>query len=267
MNDLAGKVALVIGAGTVGDEIGNGRATALLMARHGAEVICVDRDAASANRTAEMVRAEGGSAQGAGVDATDEAAVAALIDSVIHSHGRIDVLDNNVGISVLGGVTEVTAADWDRVLAVNLKTAVHAMKYVVPHMVAQGAGAVVNISSIAALRWGGTAYATYYASKAALTHLSRTTALEFAAAGVRVNSVSPGLIKTPMVANTAGITGAYGTDTVAKVWAERDRQVPLGHMGEPWDVAEAAVFLSSERAKFITGADLVVDGGMTVRAA
>lgn len=190
MRDLDGKIALIIGAGTVGDEIGNGRATALLMARHGAHVVCVDRDERSARRTAEMIGAEGGTAESFGVDATDEAAVAGLADSVIRAHGRIDVLDNNVGISLLGGVTEASAEDWDRVLAVNLRTAVNAMKHVIPHMVRQGSGAVVNISSIAALRWGGTAYATYYTSKAALTHLSRTTALEFAAAGVRVNTVS-----------------------------------------------------------------------------
>lgn len=267
MEDLAGKIALVIGAGTVGNEIGNGRATAMLMARHGATVVCVDRDAAAAARTAEMIVAEGGAAEGRGVDATNEVGVAELVAGVVRDHGRIDVLDNNVGISLLGGVTEVSEDDWDRVIGANLKTAVNAMKYVIPHMVKHGAGAIVNISSIAALRWGGTPYATYYSTKAALTHLSRTTALEFAGAGIRVNSISPGLIKTPMVANTAGLAGAYGAASVEQMWAERDRQVPLGHMGEPWDIAEAAVFLTSDRAKFITGADLVVDGGMTVKVA
>ncbi|GAA1319822.1 SDR family NAD(P)-dependent oxidoreductase [Leucobacter albus] len=267
MNDLEGKIAMVVGAGTAGDEIGNGRATALLMARHGATVVCVDRDADSARRTAEMIVAEGGTAEGLGADATDEAAVAALVADVVQRYGRIDVLDNNVGIGKLGGVTELADEEWNRVIAVNLKTAINAMKHVIPHMVAAGGGAIVNISSVAGLRWGGAAYASYYATKAALTHLSRTTAIEFARAGVRVNAISPGYIKTPMVASIAGLSATYGAADVAQMWEERDRQVPLGHMGEPWDVAEAAVFLASDRAKFITGTDLVVDGGLTVKSA
>ncbi|WP_081005091.1 SDR family NAD(P)-dependent oxidoreductase [Rhodococcus rhodochrous] len=265
MKDLSGRIALVMGAGTAGEEIGNGRATAILMARHGATVICADRDAFSAARTAEMIAAEGGVAEPVAVDATKEVEVASLVSEIIGRHGRIDVLDNNIGVLEVGSVTELSEADWDRLLAVNLKSAIFSMKHVIPHMISQGGGAVVNISSIASIRWAGVPYTLYYTTKAALNHLSRTTAIEIAKSGVRVNTVLPGMIKTPLVSATSGITSAHGVPDMETLWAERDRQVPMGHMGEPWDVAEAVLFLSSDRAKFITGTDLVVDGGMSVQ--
>jgi NAD(P)-dependent dehydrogenase (short-subunit alcohol dehydrogenase family) len=265
MGDLEGKIAVVLGAGTVGEEIGNGRATALLMAQHGATVICVDRDEGLAERTAEMASRNGGRAESFAIDATDEGQVRDLIAEVVDKYGRIDVLDNNIGIAVVGGVTQLSESDWDRVIATNLKTAINGMKYVIPAMLEQGSGSIINVSSLAAIRWSGVPYAAYYSTKAALSHLSRTTAVEHAAAGIRVNSVLPGLIKTPMVANTTGMTNAYGSSDVDSMWEERSKQVPMKRMGEPWDVAEAVVFLASDRSKFVNGVDLVVDGGMSVK--
>lgn len=147
------------------------------------------------------------------------------------------------------------------------QTAFSTMKYAIPRMVKQGGGSVVNISSLAGIRWSEVPYAGYYASKAAPCHLGRTTALEFADRRVRVNTVLPGLMKIPKVANTPGIADGYGTDGIEAMWEKRAKQVPLGYMGEAWDVAEASVFLASDRAKFITSADMVVDGGMSVKVA
>jgi NAD(P)-dependent dehydrogenase (short-subunit alcohol dehydrogenase family) len=264
MDELKNKVAVIVGAGCVGAGMGNGRATALTFAREGAHVVCVDRDEASNSETASMIEAEGYETSTLTLDATDEAEVEAAVRSVVRDHGRIDVLDNNIGTAALGGVTEVTPEDWRRVFAINVDSAFLTMRHVLPVMVEQGGGSIVNISSVASIRWSGVAYAAYYASKAALNHLSRTTAAEYASRGVRVNAVLPGLIKTPMVANTVGIADAYSSADVEEMWAARDRQVPMGHMGEAWDVANAALFLASERAKYITGTELVVDGGLTL---
>ncbi|GAB3076314.1 SDR family NAD(P)-dependent oxidoreductase [Nocardioides zeae] len=264
MNELTGKVAVVVGAGCIGEGMGNGRATALTFAREGAHVVCIDRDAESNAATAAMIAAEGHAASTLVVDATDEDQVAEAVRAVVRDHGRIDVLDNNIGTAALGGVADVTPEDWRRVFAINVDSAFLTMRHVLPVMEAQGGGSVVNISSVASIRWSGVAYAAYYASKAALNHLTRTTAAEYAARHVRVNAVLPGLIKTPMVQSVAGITDAYSSEDVEEMWRTRDRQVPMGHMGDAWDVANAALFLASDRAKYVTGVELVVDGGLTL---
>jgi NAD(P)-dependent dehydrogenase (short-subunit alcohol dehydrogenase family) len=263
MNELTGKVALVVGAGCVDAGMGNGRATALTFAREGATVVCADVDLASALETVRLIRAEGGVADAVEVDVTKESQVRDVVDAVVDEHSRLDVLDNNVGIGSVGGVTELGEADWDRVLAVNLKGAFLTMKHVIPRMVEQGGGSIVNISSVAGIRWNGVPYASYYASKAALNHLTRTTAREFALRQVRVNAVLPGLMKTPMVATTM-LADAYDSNGIEAMWAKRDAQVPMGHMGTPWDVAEAALFLVGDRSKYVTGIELVVDGGITL---
>jgi NAD(P)-dependent dehydrogenase (short-subunit alcohol dehydrogenase family) len=264
MNELENKIAVVTGAGCIGTGLGNGRATAITFAREGATVICADIDTESATATAEMIRGEGNEASVLTLDVTDESQVADAVRAIVDRYGRIDVLDNNVGIAAVGGVTDVEPADWERVFKVNLDGAFNTMRHVIPAMVAQGGGSIVNISSVASIRWSGVAYAGYYASKAALNHLSRTTAAEFADRGVRVNVVLPGLIKTPMVESVSGIADAYSSADVEQMWRKRDRQVPMGRMGEAWDVAHAALFLASDRAKYITGAELVVDGGITL---
>jgi len=264
MQELQDKIALVVGAGCIANGMGNGRATAIMFAREGATVICSDINEKSAEETAALIREEGLEASAIGLDFTDLSAVERVVGEVIAEYGRIDVLDNNVGIGALGGVTDLDPDEWEHVFRVNLTGAFNTMRHVIPHMVAAGGGTIVNISSVAGIRWGGVPYAAYYASKAALNHLTRTTAVEFASRGVRVNAVLPGLMKTPMVANGAGLADAYGSEDIEEMWRTRDRQVPMGHMGDAWDVANAALYLASDRAKYVTGLELVVDGGLTI---
>lgn len=264
---LRGKVALVMGAGSSGPGWGNGKAAAVLFAREGARVVAVDRNRAAAEETAEIIRLEGGQAIAVTCDATVEAQVVATVERATAAFGTIDILDNNIGIAEVGGIVEVSDAEWDRVLAVNLKTAIHAMKHVIPVMLARGGGSIVNISSVAALRYTGVPYCTYSATKAALSHLSRTTAAEYASRKIRVNAISPGLMKTPMVEQSAGLAKTYGGGDVEAMWKKRDSQVPMGHQGDAWDVAYAALYLASEEAKYVTGIELVVDGGITLKYA
>jgi NAD(P)-dependent dehydrogenase (short-subunit alcohol dehydrogenase family) len=246
---LAGKVALVMGAGSVGAGWGNGKATAVLFAREGARVVCVDVNEAAARETAEIIAGEGGDAEALQADASKAADVAAVVAATLERWGRIDVLDNNVGVAEVGGVVELSEEAWDRVFAVNLKSCFLAMKHVVPIMERQGGGSIVNISSIASLRYTGVPYATYYATKAAMNHLTRTTAAQYAPRKIRVNAVLPGLMKTPMVEKSAALARSYGGGDIEAMWRARDAQVPMGHMGDAWDVAHAALFLASDESR------------------
>src|SRR5438128_4956158 len=258
MERLKGKTAMVVGAGSIGPGWGNGKATAVTFAREGASVLCVDSNAAAAEETAEIIAREGGAARAHRADVTKAGEVAEMVETCKRSYGRIDVLDNNVGIAELGGVVEISEADWDRVFAVNLKGAFLTMKHVIPVMEAQGGGSIINISSVAAIRYTGLPYSSYYASKAALSHLTRTTAVEYARKKIRVNAILPGLMKTPMVEKAAGFAGAYGAADVEEMWRARDRQVPMGHGGDAWDVAWAALYLASDESRYVTGLELVV---------
>jgi len=266
MRRLEGKTAMVVGAGSIGPGWGNGKATAVTFARQGAQVFCVDRNGAAAEETTKIIASEGGTACAFTADASRAGEVQAMMAACLKAFGRIDVLDNNVGIAEMGNVVEVAEADWDRVFAVNLKSAYLAMKHVIPVMMGQGGGgSIINISSIASIRHLGLSYVSYATTKAAMNQMTRTTAVEFAPEHIRVNTILPGLMKTPMVEHSAGLAASYAAGDVEAMWRARDAQVPMGHMGDAWDVANAALFLASDESKYITGIELVVDGGVTLK--
>jgi NAD(P)-dependent dehydrogenase (short-subunit alcohol dehydrogenase family) len=267
MQRLKGKTAIVVGAGSIGPGWGNGKAAAVLFAREGARVLCADLNEAAARETADLIRSEGGEAEALQADASKANDVARMVAACLDSFGRIDVLDNNVGIAEVGGVVDLSEETWDKVLAVNLKSCFLTMKHVIPVLERQGGGSIVNISSIASIRYTGVPYATYYATKAAMNHLTRTTAAQYAAKKIRVNAVLPGLMKTPMVEASAALAQSYGGGDVEAMWRVRDAQVPMGHMGDAWDVAHAALFLASDESRYVTGIELVVDGGITLKYA
>lgn len=256
---------MVVGAGqSPGMTMGNGRATALIFAQQGARVLAVDRDLASAQETVDMVRQAGGEAEAFEADVTVETDLAAAADHCRERFARIDVLHNNVGISVAGGdraVTEITPEAFDLIMAVNLRGMVLACKHVLPTMREQRAGSIVNISSIAAVEvypW-----VAYKASKAGVIAFTEQLAIDNAEFGVRANSILPGLMDTPMAVDTRARAWGRPREEVA---AERDARVPLRNkMGTAWDVAYAALFLASDEAGFITGVSLRVDGGSGCR--
>jgi NAD(P)-dependent dehydrogenase (short-subunit alcohol dehydrogenase family) len=259
---LAGKVALVTGAGSSGPGWGNGKATAVLFAREGAKVFLVDVNEDAVAETKAIVESEGGIARAWRADVSQADEVAALVAACVEAFGRIDVLHNNVGISALGGPVETDEAEWDRVFQVTLKSVFLTCKHVLPIMVAQGAGSIVNISSVASIRWGGVAYLAYSASKAALNQLTRCVGLEYARKGIRCNCILPGLMDTPMprLQLMEAFAGEGGLEEMLRV---RDAISPTGKQGEPWDVAYAALFLASDESKYVNAAELVVDGGLS----
>jgi NAD(P)-dependent dehydrogenase (short-subunit alcohol dehydrogenase family) len=262
---LAGKIAVVVGAGQgPGTGMGNGRATVLRFAQEGAKVLAVDRDLASAEETAAMVRKDGGVCVAFAADVTKEATLAAAIAAAHEQWGRVDVLHNNVGVSIAGGdapPTEITEEAFDRVCAINLRGTVMACKHVLPIMRAQRAGAIVNISSAAAVE--NYPLVAYKATKAAMVAYTKQIAIQNAEYGIRANVILPGLMDTPMAVDTRA---RHSGKSRAEVAAMRDAKVPLRQrMGTAWDVANAALFLASDEANFITGVALPVDGGALVR--
>ncbi len=266
MNELrlADKVAVVMGAGSIAEGWGNGKATAVTFAREGAYVVCVDVNLAAADQTAEIIHGEGGQALALQADVRSPADIASVFDHVRAEHGRVDVLDNNVGIGTIGGVVETSREDWQRVMDVNVKSAYLAMKHAIPLMEAAGGGSIINISSVTSLRYSGIPYISYASSKAALNQLTKVAAAQYAREQIRVNAVLPGLMKTPMISSQPAVVEAYANGDVEEMWRRRARQVPMGRMGDAWDVANAAMFLACDESRFITGVELVVDGGMTL---
>ncbi len=253
---LAGKVALISGGGAAGDGIGNGRAAAILLARTGAKVLVADRELALAERTVEMIAAEGGTAAALAADVTDEADCERLVNATVDRFGRLDFLDNNVGIGSRGCVVDEKPEQYRRVMQINVESMFLLSKYAIPAMIktAQG-GAIVNISSISALRPRG--LTTYTTSKAAIIGLTRAMAVDHGRDNIRVNCICPGPMYTPMVY-------ARGMSEAART--QRAKASVLKREGTGWDVGHAVKFLLSDYARYITGQVLVVDGGVTLQA-
>ena len=260
---LQGRVAIVTGAGSVGPGWGNGRAAAVLFAEEGAKVFAVDNKAAAMEETLRQIRASGGTVATHGCDVTDSAAVKDMVEACRSQFGRVDILLNNVGGSAPGGPVEMSEEVWDAQIDVNLKSVFLGCKHAIPVMIAQGGGVIVNTASTSGLRWTGSAQVAYAASKAAIIQMSKVMAVQYAKQGIRVNTVIPGQMHTPMV--EARLARQRTGGDVESLLAQRQKRIPLGFMGDGRDTAKAALFLASDDARFITGAEIVVDGGMTVR--
>ncbi|OAB55098.1 3-oxoacyl-ACP reductase [Phormidium willei BDU 130791] len=287
---LQDKVAIVVGAGSSGPGWGNGKATAVLFAREGAQVFCVDRNGAAAEETAAIVAQEGGRAEAHAADVTDNAQVQGMVEAALKAFGAIDVLHNNVGIVEVGGPVEASEESWHRVMEVNLTSMFLTCKHVLPVMdrqfelrsaqpeAAGGAvqggavpggavqgGAIVNIASIAGIRWTGVPFISYATSKAGVIQFTRSVAMQYAKRGIRANAVLPGLMNTPMIREP--LKDAYAAGDVERMVELRDAQCPTGRMGDAWDVAHASLFLASDEARYVTATELVVDGGLTAKFA
>jgi len=248
---LAGKVAIVTGAGSRGPGLGNGKATAILFAREGARVLCVDAVAERAEETVGLIRAEGAQAEPFVADVTRRDDCRAMVAAAVERWGRLDVLHNNVGIESRKDLLEVTEEEWDQVMAVDLRSMFLATQQAVPAMIERGGGAVICVSSIAGMRGHGrTAYAT---AKAGVIGFVRSIAVQLGPRGVRVNAIAPGTVWTPMVESLG-----------PEARERRRRAAPLGTEGTGWDVAWGAVYLASDEARWVTGQVLVIDAGLTV---
>ena len=260
---LTDRVVLVFGAGSVGEGWGNGKAASVAYAREGAIVVAVDRELAAAEATSAIVAELGGRCSASAADVTASDSIKAVVDDVRGRFGRIDVLHNNVGTTIMGGPIELTEAEWDTVMDVNLKSAFLTCKHVLPAMVEQNSGVIINISSMAAIRYSGYPYSAYYAAKAGVNQFTVGLAIQYARRGIRANAIMPGLMNTPLIYQQIG--GQYA-DGDAMVQARHDA-CPMGRMGTGWDIAKAAVFLASDEAAYITGVCLPVDGGITCKVA
>jgi NAD(P)-dependent dehydrogenase (short-subunit alcohol dehydrogenase family) len=263
MLGLTGKSAIVTGAGSVGPGWGNGKATAVLFARQGASVFLVDINEAAACETHEIIESESGTGAVHRCDMTVAPEVEAMVQACVARFGRVDILVNNVGGSAPGDAVSMSEEVWDRQIEFNLKTPFLGCKYVIPVMQRQKTGSIVNVSSVAGMRndgHGGRQHVAYSAAKAAVIQFGRATAGAFVKDGIRVNTVVPGLMHTPLVEQRLAKTVADGD--VAALIASRNARCPMGRMGTAWDVAHAVLFLASDEANYITGTEIIVDGGL-----
>jgi NAD(P)-dependent dehydrogenase (short-subunit alcohol dehydrogenase family) len=260
---LEGKVAIVTGAGCVGPGWGNGRAACVRFVQEGAKIFAVDISHDTMDETLERVRQIGGEVEAHLCDVTDRASVEAMVGACIDRFRRVDILVNNVGGSARGGPVEMDEETWTRQIDFNLTSVFLTCRTVLPHMAAQSGGAIVNTASVSGIRWTGAAQCAYAAAKAGLIQFSRTVAVEYAPHGVRVNTVVPGQLHTPMV--EMRLAGQRMGGDVQALLASRIKRIPLGWMGDGRDTANAALFLASDEARFVTATEIIVDGGMSAR--
>ena len=260
---LEGKVAIITGAGCVGPGWGNGRAAAVIFAREGAKIFAVDLKAEAMAETVTRTREAGGEITTYTCDATKAEQVEAMVAACVTRYGRVDILVNNVGGSAPGGVVDQTEEAWDLQLDFNLKSVFLSCKYVIPEMEKVGGGAIVNTASTSGLRYTGSPQVAYASTKAAIIQFSRVTAVEYAKQNIRVNTVVPGQMHTPMVETR--LAGQRAGGDVEALLKSRVARIPLGFMGDGRDTAYAALFLASDEARFVTGTEIVVDGGMIAR--
>lgn len=264
---MQNKVVLVTGAGSVGSGWGNGRSIAVRMVQEGAKVMALDFEASRLEETLALGKQAQTKHQGE-IDTmicnvTQVASIQAAVEATLKRFGRIDVLVNNVGGSAAGGPVEMSEEVWDAQIDHNLKSVFLMCKYVLPHMLQQGAGNVVNMASTSGIRWTGSAQVAYAATKAAVIQMGRVMAVQYAKQGIRVNTVVPGQLHTPMVETRLAKQRAGGD--VQALLAQRQARIPLPFMGDGQDTANAVLFLASDEARFITGTEIIVDGGMSVR--
>lgn len=262
---LKDRVAIVTGAGAVGPGWGNGRATAVLFAREGASVLLVDRDRAAAEETARLIGAEGRTCAVVEADVTAPPSVDAMVARCLERFGRIDVLHNNVGGSIPGGPEEMSLDEFRAQLDLNLGSVFLTCKAVLPLMARQGHGVILNVGSVGGLRHLGHDHVGYSAGKAGLVEFTRQLAVRYGPEGIRCNTIIPGLIDTPLLEHR--VARQKGRADLATLRTEAARRVPLGRRGDGWDIAHAALFLASDEAKYITGTELLVDGGLMARSA
>lgn len=260
---LQGKVVIVTGAGCVGPGWGNGRAVAVLFAQAGARIFAVDKNIEAMEETLHRIKAIGGEVVAHACDVTSSESIKAMVAACKETYGRVDVLVNNVGGSSAGGAVALDEDKWDMQIALNLKSVYLTCKYVLPIMEEQGSGSIINTASTSGIRWTGSAQVAYAASKAGVIQLSRVTAVEYAPKGIRVNTVVPGQLHTPMV--EARLAGQRTGGDISKLLDSRLARIPMGFMGDGRDTANAALFLASDESRFITGTEIIVDGGMTAR--
>jgi NAD(P)-dependent dehydrogenase (short-subunit alcohol dehydrogenase family) len=258
---LKGKTVIVTGAGSILPGMGNGKATAIVFSREGARVMAVDYNLKAAEETKRLIDREGGECIVFKADVSKASDCESMVEACVQTFGRVDILHNNVGMGGYGGAVEASEDFWDETMNVNLKSMFLTCKYALPYMEKQGSGSITNISSLNAIRVQPAPAIAYAVSKAGVIALTREIAIQYAAKGIRANAIIPGFMKTPMVEFYN--RDAYGDGDVETMWRRRDAMCPTGKQGESWDVAYAALFLNSEEAKYITGATLVVDGGVS----
>lgn len=255
-------MAIVTGAGSIAAGIGNGKAAAITFAREGAKVLLVDLNREAAEETRVAIDEIGGESQSLQADVSSVVDCARAVEACLSRWGRVDILHNNVGIEIPGGLEETTEQGWDKTMNVNLKGMFMMCQAVIKHMCLQQSGSIINIASINSIRTLPASSLAYAVSKAGVIALTRDIAVEYAARGIRVNAVSPGMMSTPFV--EASLTDAYGGD-ITQMMAKRDALCPTGRQGESWDVANVALFLASDESRYVTGETIVVDGAQTCR--